>query len=993
MSVEEASRRFAHRTAWGMVWAFLSAGSSKLISLVGLAILARFIAPEEFGLLMFGMLFVTYAETIGDLGTGAALIYLPSRRQEAAQVAFVVNVVTGWGWFALAWLLAPAVGGFFHSPLATPILRTLAWSFPLKALGNTHDALARKEMRFRARLLPETGMALVKALVAIGLAQLGFGVWSLVWGQLIGLGVWTSLLWLIVDWRPERAFPRELVKPMLSYGRAIVAVNVLAVVVHHVDFIIVGRMLGAGALGLYQMAHKLPEATIALVVWGASRVLFPAFSHVQRGQAVLRDSYLAVLRYVSLLTVPAAVGFVMLAEPMVLTLFGEAWRGSIPILRALGVAAGLRSLGSHAGDVLKATGRPRLLAGLALLKAALLIPVLILAAQASAFRVAAALAGVTAVTAAISIGVVCCLIKIRLQDVGRALESSLLGAGVLAVFLAAWQRVLPAPTGDAGGTLASILLGAATYLAFLRFWSPEVYRQALSSLAGDGSAPRVSSRHSTATGMPAQPRPSPPAAPVDEERFTRHLTRWLPGWNGVGAPAREVAPRRLTQILSGRPAPLGELGRYVLPAGDKGLVRYLLGQLVVPHGFREWLWQSLLQKSLWCGGDRYLLPRYWDARPPDRTGHAGFGPGKTSEPAIGFPVAHELRGLVPFVSSLLGEEGQGVLDANPLEGGFRWILLRDYPGSQRQRLVVFLFAAGDRTPRAILKIRQGTAGRKLASEWDALRWLAKHLSPELRNTAPRPLGYRRSGSTEAMLLGSLPGRSMDFELGRRPARESLVAGHFQSAATWLARFQRATPSAGRTFDMERELSAVREALSRHASGCDPRGWLGELKGSASEASLRLCAGHGDFWARNVLIQCNGGKGSPLGPRLAGVVDWEQFATEAPPFEDLYHFALSYGLNYAWSPYRTCSAEEAFRAAFLEDNRLSRSIRAYFQLYCAGSGLSPELLRPLFHLFLLRRWVTALRKAEAGAARAERTGLWLKLHDELSRAEAPAFPGR
>src|SRR5205814_1967571 len=105
---EEAQAR-GNATAWAVLWAFLATATGKVISLAGMAILARLVAPRDFGLLAYAMVFLTCAETVGDLGTGMALIYWPDRRKDAAQVTFWLNMVMGWFWFAATWLLAPSI--------------------------------------------------------------------------------------------------------------------------------------------------------------------------------------------------------------------------------------------------------------------------------------------------------------------------------------------------------------------------------------------------------------------------------------------------------------------------------------------------------------------------------------------------------------------------------------------------------------------------------------------------------------------------------------------------------------------------------------------------------------------------------------------------------------------------------------------------------------------------------------------------------------------
>ncbi|HUP50650.1 MAG TPA: lipopolysaccharide biosynthesis protein [Thermoanaerobaculia bacterium] len=414
-------------------WAFAATAGTRLVTLAGLAVLARLLAPGDFGLLAFALVYITYAETVGDFGTTVALIYWPERRDDAAQVTFVMNTAMGMGWFLLTLALAPAIAAFFENPDAAPIVRLLAFAFLIKFLGNTHDGLAQKDLRFRARAIPELGLAVTKAAVSIGLALAGLGVWSLVWGHLVGLCAWTIGAWAIVPWRPRLSFPRDLLAPMMRYGRGIVGVNVIAAVVHHADLVVVGRMIGSTALGLYQIAYKIPEASVTVVIWVASKVLFPAFSRLQGSIDELRHAYLRALEYVSFVTIPLAAGLFVAAEPIVLVFFGPRWEGAIPLLRWLALYTGIRSIGTHAGDVLKATGRSGLLAGLGVIKAAILVPSLIVAGRFGVEAVAMTMVVVTAATSALNIAVVQRILRFSFARVVRAVRTGVVaGAGLVA---------------------------------------------------------------------------------------------------------------------------------------------------------------------------------------------------------------------------------------------------------------------------------------------------------------------------------------------------------------------------------------------------------------------------------------------------------------------------------------------------------------------------------------------------------------------------------
>ncbi|HUP49730.1 MAG TPA: oligosaccharide flippase family protein, partial [Thermoanaerobaculia bacterium] len=337
----------------------------------------------------------------------------------------------------------------------------------------THDALAQKDLRFRTRVVPELALASVKTLVAVVLAFNGFGVWSLVFGHIAGVAGWTIFLWILVPWRPSRRFPRDLLVPMLRYGRGIIAVNVLGAIVHHSDLAIVGRLLGASALGLYQMAQKISEATVIVLLWAVAKVLFPAFSRIHAEGRELKKPYLFATRCVSAIMFPAAAGLALVARPLVLIVLGPTWIGAAPILTGLAAYAGIRSLSNHAGDLLKATGRAQLLAGVAAAKAVVLIPALVVAAMRDAATVAMALAAVELLFAAVTLTVVSRLIEVPLLAVGRAFLPAATAVSAMAAYLVLW-RVWAAPLGPLAELAGAIAGGALVYLGVLRLIDPKI---------------------------------------------------------------------------------------------------------------------------------------------------------------------------------------------------------------------------------------------------------------------------------------------------------------------------------------------------------------------------------------------------------------------------------------------------------------------------------------------------------------------------------------
>jgi PST family polysaccharide transporter len=325
--------------------------------------------------------------------------------------------------------------------------------------------------------VPDVALLAAKAAISVVLAVQGFGVWSLVWGHLAGQALSTVLLWALLPWRPRAYVPRDLIRPVFEYGRGIVSVNVIAAVVHHADIVIVGRMFSVAILGLYQMAYKVPDIAVTLLVRITSKVLFPALARFRGVGGHLREMYLPALRYLSLLTVPTTVGLVMLAEPLVLVLFGDQWLGSVPILKAIAIYTGVKALGSYVGDLLKAIGRPGLLALLGMVRALVLVPALILAASYSVQAVAMTLVGVTVLTTGVNLALAGHLLRVRRRAILRALGPSLVASAPLLValnLLGRFAEGLPEGVYLVAGTL----LGAVVYLLAVSLVAPEIFRRA-----------------------------------------------------------------------------------------------------------------------------------------------------------------------------------------------------------------------------------------------------------------------------------------------------------------------------------------------------------------------------------------------------------------------------------------------------------------------------------------------------------------------------------
>jgi O-antigen/teichoic acid export membrane protein len=312
---------------------------------------------------------------LSDLGIGAALIY-HREDEKTNDTAFILNLFAGVLLCGITLLLAPLAGEFFNDPRAIPVTRALSFTFPLTALGNIHDSLLRKNLTFKRKFIPDVVKAVGKGVISIVLALMGFGYWSLIIGQLGGTAVAVIAYWAVHPWRPTFRFDKTIARSLLSYGSKIVAVTAIGVFLLNVDYLFVGRFLGAAALGVYTLAFRIPELLIKQFSGILGQALFPAYVKLRDNAEALHRGFLLTMRYVTMVTIPLGLGLALVSEPLVLTLFTDKWAEAIDVIPAIATYTLIRSITQNIGHLFKAQGRPEILTKLSVLQAFVLLPAL-----------------------------------------------------------------------------------------------------------------------------------------------------------------------------------------------------------------------------------------------------------------------------------------------------------------------------------------------------------------------------------------------------------------------------------------------------------------------------------------------------------------------------------------------------------------------------------------------------------------------------------------
>ena len=472
-SAEERPQRIGTRTLRGIFWVYGSFVGGQTLVLITTAILARLLSPDDFGLAAVCVTFIVLLDTLSDLGITQALVITGEDKElEHAETVFVWTIGFGALLTAVTAAAAPAAAAFFNQPEVVALLPVLGLRFFLRSLGATHYALAQRRMVFRSRTVAELVDVGTRGLTGVVLAVAGLGVWSLVLGYVAGSLAFSIALWLTVPWRPRLRPRRAHLPEMLRFGGTLTVVDALAAVYSNLDYIFIGRVLGATQLGLYTVAFRLPDLLIGNLASVVGLALFPAFAAIERSD--LGRVFCVSLRYTLMVALPMAALLSVLAEPLILAVFGDRWAPAVPAMQVLTLYALAIAFGIPAGTAYKASGRAGVLLAIGAPRLCLLVVSVAVFVDQGIVAVAACVGIVTMVFALIGLGIATRMLRVRIRALLATVWAPVAAATGMAVVLLAVREAIASPW---PALVAGMLLGGLTYLALLRLLARDSLRR------------------------------------------------------------------------------------------------------------------------------------------------------------------------------------------------------------------------------------------------------------------------------------------------------------------------------------------------------------------------------------------------------------------------------------------------------------------------------------------------------------------------------------
>jgi len=334
-------------------------------------ILARLLTPTDYGVAGMALVATSFVGLFTDPALGAALIQRPTIDERDRSTVFWMAVGIGTLLTIVGVATSGAVASFFGEPQVQNLFIVTSLCFFITSLAVAHRALLTRQLAYRSLEIREMASIITGAAVAITFAVAGAGPWAIV-SNFVAYSLMTTVLaWLLLDWRPRARFSLDSARSLSGFSTRVFAATLLSWGNQNLDNTLVGRFLGAPALGTYALAYNSMQTPRRLVAGTVNQAVNPVFSRIQSDKPRLERAFVRTRRLSVALVAPCLLGIIIVAPDVVPVAFGHQWHAAILPLQLLclgGIAVSLNTLN---WSVLQASGEARALLRLTLLESAI----------------------------------------------------------------------------------------------------------------------------------------------------------------------------------------------------------------------------------------------------------------------------------------------------------------------------------------------------------------------------------------------------------------------------------------------------------------------------------------------------------------------------------------------------------------------------------------------------------------------------------------------
>lgn len=315
------------------IWRFAERCGAQAVTLIVSIVLARILAPGDFGTVSLVMVFTTIMQVFVDSGLGTALIQKKDADDLDFSSVFYFNFAVCLILYAVMFMAAPLIAGFYNDTSLTSIIRVISLTIIISGVKGIQQSYVSRNMLFKRFFFATLGGTIFSACLGIGMAYAGCGVWSIVAQQLSNTAIDTLILWITVKWRPKKMFSWKCLKGLLSYGWKLLISSLLDTVYNNLRNLIIGKIYTSSDLAYYNQGDKFPKVIVTNINASIDSVLLPSMAgeqdHCDRVKSMTRRA----IKTSTYIMAPLMMGLMFCAEPVVKLLLTDKWLPCVPYLR------------------------------------------------------------------------------------------------------------------------------------------------------------------------------------------------------------------------------------------------------------------------------------------------------------------------------------------------------------------------------------------------------------------------------------------------------------------------------------------------------------------------------------------------------------------------------------------------------------------------------------------------------------------------------------
>lgn len=337
------SKNLGNRVFSGASYTLITIITKSVLSIVSTSILARLLTPTDFGHVAMTVVVMELVAVFSNFGFGSILIQRTKITRLQLDTVFWASAAIGVILSLIVFGLSFFTGYIYHDTESGQILKVMCWVFLIEQLGVIPNSLLNRTLMFKQQFVIQIANLLIRLGVAVVFAHLGYRFWSIVAGGIAASMTGLLMNYIMFPFWPRLRFQYDFIKRTININAAFWLSGLIYYINTNVDLMLVGRISGASVLGHYQNARSLSDEVGGRISLPLQRVLFPAFSSLQKDRSRLKIAIVRSSRILALVVLPIGFGMAATAEELVPILYGNQWTEMIPMLKLISISAAIRA--------------------------------------------------------------------------------------------------------------------------------------------------------------------------------------------------------------------------------------------------------------------------------------------------------------------------------------------------------------------------------------------------------------------------------------------------------------------------------------------------------------------------------------------------------------------------------------------------------------------------------------------------------------------------